>query len=121
MAGTPTDLYAFGNRTGPRLPRPDLDLFADAAGNVGPEVPPEVDGASAFGDTNESPLTGHYHLLPAGTPLPEGLGVVADGRDVDPDSDQAATHHTIYPTVRMPLDRFAELFKNLPWCYAGKK
>jgi hypothetical protein len=53
--------------------------------------------------------------------LPAGLGVVADGVDVNPASPLLATHHTIYPTVRMPVDQFVELFLKLPWQYAGSR
>ena len=122
MADTPTDLYAFGPRgRGPRPPRPGIDLFADPAGMVGPEYPPAPRGASTFGDLARCPLHGHYHTLPAGTPLPEGLAVIADGVDVDPASPHGPTHHTVYPAVRMSFERFVELYQGLPWKYGGKK
>ena len=46
-------------------------------------------GASTVKDVNKAPLTGDYHLLPGGTKLPNGLGVVADGKDVIPSSPHA--------------------------------
>jgi hypothetical protein len=121
MTVTPTDVYAFGNRLGPRLPRSNQDVFPDSAGMVGPESGPPWRGPSTFANPLLAPLTGHYHRLPKGTPLPDGLGIVADGCDVDSTSPLLATHHTVYPTLRMPLDQFIELFRNLPWEYAGKK
>lgn len=118
---TPVELYAFGDRNGPRRPRPNKDLFPDPTGMIGPESGPPWHGASTFADLVRVPLTGHYHRLPQGTALPDGLGVVADGADVDPASPLLATHHTVYPTTRMHVDRFVELFLNLPWEYAGSQ
>jgi hypothetical protein len=118
---TPVDLYAFGNRSGPRRPRPNRDVFPDTDGMIGPESHPPWHGASTFADRARVPLTGPYHRLAQGTALPDGLGVVADGVDVDPASPLLATHHTIYPTVRMHVDHFVELFLNLPWEYAGNR
>jgi hypothetical protein len=113
----PCDLYCFGNRSGPRAPRPGVDIDVDAAGMVRPTKPPT--GASAFGDPGQAPLTGHYHRIPAGTQLPPGLRVVADGADVG--GRELPTHHTIYPSGPMALDDFTQQFLDLPWEYAGKK
>lgn len=121
MTVTPTDLYAFGNRSGPRRPQVNKDLFPDAAGRIGPETSPPRQGMSTFAQPLQTSLTGHYHRLSAGTPLPEELGVVADGVDVDQASPYPATHHTIYPAVQMPADRFVQLYLSLPWQYGGKK
>jgi RHS repeat-associated protein len=117
----PTDLYAFGNASGPRAPRAGKDVFPDGAGLIGPEAPPFPHGASTFGDVAQAPLTGHYHRLPGGTQLPDGLGVVADGLDVNPLSSMPPTHHTIYPNRQMPYDEFVVLYEQLPWQYVGKK
>ncbi len=61
-----------------------------------PQGPEDPHGASAKGDPMSSPLSGHYHTLPAGTQLPPGLGIVGDGQDVG--GSRAPTHHTIYPS-----------------------
>jgi hypothetical protein len=72
-SATPMDLYAFGNRQQPRAPRPS-DFGVNGPNElVGPESPPTPHGASTIGDPHQAPLTGHYHCLPAGTPLPDGL------------------------------------------------
>ena len=113
----PTDLHAFGNKTRPRPPRIGKDLAVDPAGRVNPTSPPE--GASTFGDPNQAPLTGHYHKVPAGTPLPEGVGVRPDGVDVG--GSHPSTHHTIYPTQPMTFSQFVDKFLSLPWQYGGKK
>jgi hypothetical protein len=118
---TPIDLYAFGNRTGPRPPRADIDLSPDSAGTLGPGSLPFPAGASSFGDPVQAPLTGHYHRLPQGTPLPAGMAVVADGRDVRAQSLHPPTHHTFYPDVSMPAAQFVQLWLGLPWQYAGRK
>ncbi|MBA3462800.1 MAG: hypothetical protein H0T46_22785 [Deltaproteobacteria bacterium] len=82
-----------------------------------PTTPPS--GASTFGDVNQAPLTGHYHQIPEGTPMPEGVSVRADGVDVG--GPYPPTHHTIYPNRTMPFSEFVEKFMNLPWVYGGKK
>ena len=93
------------------------DLVVDPSGEVHPTSPPT--GASTFGDPRQAPLTGHYHRVPAGTVLPEGIGVVADGVDVG--GPHLPTHHTVFPTRTMRFSEFVEKFLNLPWEYAGKK
>lgn len=115
------DLYAFGNKTGPRSPRVGTDVTPGIGGVLSPQTPPFPNGVSVFADPLNAPLTGHYHRLPAGTELPTGLDVVADGLDVSPASPHPATHHTIFNTSEMTLERFAELFSNLDWQYGGKK
>jgi hypothetical protein len=120
----PTDLYAFGNASKPRPPRiqghnlkpgQQPDIIPHEAGQVGPAT---FGGASAFGEPAQAPLRGHYHVLPAGTELPEGLTVVADGIDVG--GSHAPTHHTVAPSKDMSPQEFEELFNNLPWQYGGK-
>lgn len=116
-ARTPTDLYAFGNSTEPRKARARQDFgVADEESEVGPEAPPFPKGASTFADVNRAPLTGHYHKLPRGTGLPNGLGVVADGGVV-----HAEGHHTIFPTIRMRVRQFNDLFTGLPWEHQGRR
>lgn len=92
-------------------------MAVDDAGNIHPTDP--VTGASTFADPSKAPLTGKYHSLAEGTQLPRGVGVKADGVDVG--GVHPETHHTIFPVVTMPFSEFEEMFKNLPWQYAGKK
>ena len=94
-----------------------IDIQVDPQGMVGPTHPPT--GASTFADVKEAPLTGHYHVLPKGTALPEGLAIVADGVDVG--GSQPRTHHTVYPTRTMKYEEFVEKYMSLPWSHAGKK
>lgn len=96
-------------------------MFPDAQGMVGPEDPASAKGASTFGYPAPCSLTGHYFLLPAGTELPDGLDVVADGHDVRLHSNHPATHHTIFPDRRMSWEAFVARIDGLPWQYAGKK
>jgi hypothetical protein len=111
-------VFAFGNSTAPRDPRPGIDLHPDPDGNVGPTNPPE--GASTFADVNFAPLTGHYHGVPKiAVPAVEGLQIIADGSDVG--GTHAPTHHTIYPARRMLFQAFVEKFRSLPWFYGGRK
>ena len=120
MATTPVDLYAFGNRSGPRPPRLGKDIFADAAGLVGPEAAPRPEGASTVADLSKTRLQGHYHRLPAGTALPAGLDVLANGSDVIAASLRGPSHHTIYAAVAMSFARFVQLYLSLPWQYGGR-
>jgi RHS repeat-associated protein len=123
---TTQDLSAFGKKTGPRDPRiqgynlkpgQTPDMVPDANGMVGPTEPPT--GASTFADPNQAPVGGHYHTIPAGTELPEGLGVNPDGSDVG--GSQPPTHNTIYPTQEMTPEEFVDKYQALPWQYGGKK
>ena len=117
--GVPTDLYAFGNRSGPRGARPTDFGLSENDGPVGPEAPPNPRGMSAFGDPLSAPVRGHYHRLLRGILLAVGLAVIADGSDVG--GAQPPTHHTIYPVVRMNFSAFQNLVLGLPWEHAGFK
>jgi hypothetical protein len=121
MAKTPVDLYAFGNRSGPRPPRLGVDVVPNAAGMVGPESPNLPRGMSAFGDLMQAPVNGHDYILPGGAELPTGIAVLADGVDVEPKSTHPPTHYTFYPAIRMPLNQFLAAVLNLPWRYGGRK
>ena len=126
---TSEDLYAFGGspngaNPGPRGPRASTDIDVNNDGMVSAQNPTgEVQGASTYTDPAEAPLSGHYYRLPAGTRLPNGLSVQADGEDVGGPAPWG--HRTIYPTQDMPFesssDSFVELFRNLGWNYGGKK
>jgi hypothetical protein len=120
-AATSVDLYAFGSKGGPRPPRKGIDLIEIVPEQVGPEEPPFPNGASTFADPQQAPLSGHYHRLPRGTRLPESIQVVADGKDVRPESPHEPSHHTIYPANTMTPERFIDVFSGLPWEYGGKK
>lgn|GEM_PF-1304862 len=120
----PRDVHAFGGNDQigrPRPPRSGYDIPVDETGMVPAQQPPNANGASTYGDPIAGGLTGSYHRLRAGTKLPPGLGIVADGQDVNPQSPHAPTHHTIYPTEGMTYDRFTGLYQGLGWEYnAGK-
>lgn len=116
-----TNLVVFGNSTAPRAPRPskDIDVVDGMVkSQVGVEFP---QGASAFEMPEQAPLTGHYHEIDAGTKLPEGLAVKADGSDVIPGSPHGAGHHTIYPTEDMSIQDFQKKYSEIDSHYGGKK
>lgn len=128
-----TDLYAFGGKVAdgyPRLARPrDFGLPSDAEGNpigdarVGPYDPagPPVQGASTYTDPRYAQargLTGRVWKLRADAPMPEGLGVHADGADI-PGGDAPLGHRTVYPTEEMPFSQFNENYSQLDWENAG--
>jgi hypothetical protein len=118
----PTDLYAFGSKQMPPGARPVQDFGVTSVTDlVGPDSPPLPKGASTFADIGQSILGGHYHRLPSGTPLPEGIGVIADGSDVLPGSPRRPTHHTIYPTRIMTVEEFNRKLWSLPWQWQGKR
>jgi len=112
----PITLYAFGNRKRLRPPRQNKDIAVD---NDCVKPTNQPTGASTFGDVQYAPLTGHYHKLNQDTQLPEGLDVIADGREVG--GTHSPTHHTIYPSREMPFTEFVEKFLSSGWVYAGKK
>lgn len=116
------DLFAFGgNPAGsqpfPRGPRAGIDIDV-SNGAVSGQRPPAPQGASTFIDPARAPLTGHYCRLSAGTPLPAGFDVCADGADVG--GTMPWGHRTVYPTVDMTFDEFAGGFRQLAWQYGGK-
>ena len=112
VKNTETYLHAFGNKSVPRLPREGRDIEV-VDGFVEAQAPPAPQGASTFGNINKAPLTGHYHIIPRQTQMPEGLDVIED--------KPKTTHHTIFPTQRMEFKEFQQLFSNLSWEYGGKK
>jgi hypothetical protein len=116
---TKIGLFASGSRSGPRPPRLGIDFVSDAAGTIGPEQPPFPAGASLFADPQQAPLRGHYHRLTAGTMIPPGLNIIADG--IDSHSIHPATHHTLYPITKMSPQQFESAFLALPWQYSGRK
>jgi hypothetical protein len=118
---TKADLFAFGSRSGPRPPRHGIDYVVDALGMVGPEQPPFPAGASLFADPQQAPLRGHFHRLAAGTTIPAGLEIVADGIDVHSNSIHPATHHTLFPITKVAPHQFVSAFLALPWQYSGRK
>jgi len=120
------DLFAFGRKEAPRLPRPEQDFHvpsaADPIGPYSPKAPTDnVPGASTFTDPQhpDVPLSGQYHKLPAGYELPQGLGIHADGQDVGGTAPWG--HRTIYPTHRMTVQEFQKTWEGLPWDWAGKR
>jgi len=78
-------------------------------------------GASSWGNpfATERP-TGHYWVIPAGTTLPAGIALIADGVDVG--GSQLPTHHTLYPTEKMAYTEFQRRIQEvIRWEYAGYK
>ncbi len=114
-------LYTVG---GPRV-RPGKDIDVDADGFVnGPTAEQlkslDVQGLSTFDSVENASRIGLKGQVrtPAG-PLPDGLGVVADGRGVG--GPRALGHHTIYPTRRMSFDEYVGLIQGMNWQNIGKK
>ncbi|MFC2995166.1 hypothetical protein ACFODO_07800 [Acinetobacter sichuanensis] len=64
-------------------------------------------------------MTGQIYKLPAGTELPEGFGVIADGSDVTMSNGKPGkhyrTHHTIVPCEQMTAENFVNGLQSLPW------
>ncbi|MEO7059620.1 MAG: hypothetical protein ABI083_07875, partial [Lapillicoccus sp.] len=114
----PVDLYAFGNATRPQAPRLVKDMELDTEGMVTPEEVVWPKGKSTNVDPKLAGLTGHYHLLPEGSPMPLGLKVIRDGSEVE--GPQGPGHATIYPTQKMTPEEYRELVLGLPWRHAGK-
>jgi hypothetical protein len=116
---TPTDLYAFGNRTQPRPPRLGDDYDVGPDGKVVPQRGRWPKGASTFANPDQAPLSGPYHRLPAETKLPDGLRVIPDHKGVG--GVQPPTHHSIYPYKPMSPEEFVEKWLGLPWVEGGRK
>ncbi|MFC4110967.1 polymorphic toxin-type HINT domain-containing protein [Nonomuraea zeae] len=109
---------------GPRV-RPGKDIDVDADGFVNSPTSAQlealdVQGLSTFNtaeNANRSGLRGQLRT-PTG-PLPDGLGVIADGSDVG--GPRAVGHHTFYPTRRMPFDEYTGLITGMNWVNVGVK
>lgn len=120
------DLYVLGNAEGPAPVRPDRDIEVDRSGIIpmlasqaGKRFP---QGKSAFGSPDamrQAGLTGVVWRLSAGTLVPGGVVIVADGVDVIPDSPNPPGHRTLCPVERMGLVDFGERYLRLPWENTG--
>jgi RHS repeat-associated protein len=118
LSEAPTDLHAFGSREAPRAPREGIDYHVGEDGLIHPTDPPT--GASTFGDPYATAKpTGHYHKIPKGREMPEGLQVHPDGVEVG--GTHGRTHHTIGVTRPMAPAEFVKKFLELGWTWAGKK
>lgn len=114
-------IYTVG---GPRV-RPGKDIDVDADGFVnGPTAEQlksqDVQGLSTFDSVENASRIGLKGQVrtPAG-PIPDGLGVIADGRGVG--GPRALGHHTVYPTRRMLFDEYVGLIQGMNWQNIGKK
>lgn len=114
---TDKNLYAVtGDSDGP-YPRKNKDCVVDGE-DVIPQTPAK--GLSVWGDLKVSAsfLSGNVFLLSKGTDLPDGLAVVADGKDVG--GSHAKSHHSIYPTKVMKYSEFKnKVKKKIPWKNVG--
>jgi hypothetical protein len=117
---TPENLHAFGNTTQPRGARTGDFSVTTGDSIVGRNSGNLPQGQSLTNNPQATGLTGHYHTLPSGTPLPDGIGIIADGRNVIPGSPRAPGHYTMFPTREMTLNEFNGLFHSLPWQYGGR-
>ena len=116
------DVFAYGNATevkGPRLRDFGLAADEDLIGPFTPATPSdEIPGCSTFVDPACAKLTGYYFILSAGTQLPDGLAVHADGEDCGGLAPWG--HRTIYPTLPMSFGEFRALVRELPWRRVGR-
>ncbi len=115
------DLIAFGNKEKPRNPRvSDFEGVMDENGIIKSQASSEwPKGASTFAKPEQTTLSGHYHTIKEGTPLPEGMAIKADGRDVG--GPNSPGHHTIYNTREMSHSEFTEKFNEIEKTYGGKQ
>ena len=114
------DIYRFGSSTGGIAPpRVNDDYVLNSSGRIDAQsfnLNFSYKGASAFRDPYKSGLTGVVYRVPLQeVSVAQGLGVVADGVDVFPNSPNRVGHHTIYPTVEMTPDDFDQRLRSLPW------
>lgn len=61
--------------------------------------------------------TGPRYILPAGSKIPEGIGLVRDGKDVG--GPQPEGHYTFYPLHDMTPEDFIEKFRSFNWVRDG--
>jgi hypothetical protein len=123
------DLYAFGGRKDEGHPRPPraADLEASSPSDtVGPHQPTAptdtVPGASTYRsveDGQREGLTGQVFRRPAEAPMPQGMGVHADGADAGGTAPEG--HRTVYPTEAMSLSDFQNRYTGpeMGWQWHG--
>jgi RHS repeat-associated protein len=109
---------------GPRVrPGKDKDIAVDDDGFVNPPTAEElkaldVQGLSTFDTEQNIRRIGLRGKIRAPKePLPDGLGIISDGRQVG--GPRAVGHHTIYPTERMTFDHYQDLIKGMNWENVG--
>jgi hypothetical protein len=106
-----------GGGTGPRPPRLDIgaggrppDLIYDENGVVPSQLThSEMGGGSLTENPANAGLGGKPWVLPEGTVLPDGYGIVRAPTDVDP------THRLLINTQDVQLEDWMQMFSNLPW------
>ncbi|WP_179124713.1 RHS repeat-associated core domain-containing protein, partial [Salmonella enterica] len=116
----PFGISCFGNKGGPSgirnrdLEPNDKGLLPSLQGVKQPR------GKSLTRTPRESGLKGHYHTMPTDTKMPDGLGIIHDGRDV-PGGYMSRGHSTVFPARDMTPDEFNKLLTSFPWEYGGKQ
>jgi len=83
----PEDVYVFGNEEKAGDARPGKDFHVEDRNSMVPDQTsnlPLPNGKSVVNNPTETTLTGPYYKIPGGTQLPDGLGIVYDGRDKVP-------------------------------------
>ena len=127
---TTEDLYAAGNLEGPKGARPRDFGISDLSERVGPQPRPtspadDIKGASTAISMETLQATGQVHRIPAGTELPEGLAVHADGEDVVVNGVKGTApegHRTVYSTdPTITGNEFNRRFRGMGWEHVGKK
>lgn len=114
---TAVDLYATSNGKNQRpKPRP-RDLGVDSSDDdVCPGSSDGISyGLSTFAREGDLITRGWVWKLPAGSPLPPGLRVEADGRDYVPGSPMPTSHHTLALTGSMSFAGAVALYQGLNW------
>jgi RHS repeat-associated protein len=127
---TERPLYAGGNSpNGPKGPvgaRPapklkDFEGLQDPSHTVGAEAPPNPQGMSTFDsianlkkglNPTDPSKAQQVWQLPKGTPLPQGLAVIAD--------NVPQGHNTLFPSLATTFNAFLTQIQSLPWDYLGK-
>jgi YD repeat-containing protein len=88
---------------------PHGDITKDQNDDVAAQSGPFPQGKSFWGDPDEARLNPPIYRIPKGSILPIGTALIADGKDVNPNSPHRRTHHTLYPIVKMPFNTFNTL------------
>jgi len=122
------DIYRFGNAQGPAKLRAGYDYYLNSGGLIDPQNPMSSTfaGASAYrdpfhNDVKQLGLNGVlWRVGLQNVLIADGLSVIADGKDVKPDSTLPTGHHTIFPTIQMTSDDFEQRIRSLPWERSGR-
>jgi hypothetical protein len=119
---TTKDVFASGSGKRVEPPwRAGKEYSVDDSGKLAPQSGQEWPNGFSTNSSMAGVPRGGFNTdmwrLPAGTELPEGMGVIQDGSEMGGPSPEG--HVTFYPTQAMEPTAFRQMFRGLGWVRVG--